>query len=617
MAKKPTKSESNKAEKPEQTDAQKWLDKIRAAKKVKEDWRAKFRVDLAYNYRDGVQRPSHVPESEWITINKIYSNLKGELPSLYANDPYFYIKLAKSYSPHPMEIARMEMKGEMRQSMLNYLKRELELKPKVRLCILDAYFQYGVIKVHYSADMVENPEAGQPMMEGEAPLIGNDGQPVIQPDAIPTNEAYKLSRIHPDDFLVDADAGPLEDDISFVAQRIRRPLEDVKADERYDEAVRARVKPTEAREDKVQEERERRKKGSISSGDTVEPDIVVSYEVYDLKNKQWLVVSEGADEYLMKPGPLSKGVEKHPFLTLRFGLMRDDGWYPIPPVSQWLDPQRENNELRSKIQTHRKRFNRKYEVWDGAFDDPAAELAKLESGGDGTVIRKNQPQQAIFAIQDAPLDQNHIQELIMLRGDFEEIANGANQLGSGSGVDSATEAGIIEKRLVMREGDNLSLVMDFTTDIGRKVDQLVQANITREQAVRVTGPRGDTWELIKPEYYDGVEGEYQYSVNTGSTTPQLPEIERAQWTAFLSLIANAPFLALSKSLLKRMAEMHHIEDENMIDELMAIAKAMMGGQMQTPGRGGSMPNVTDSMTRPASVSGGMAAGMNNVRGGAQ
>lgn len=617
MAKKTTKKAATEAEKSEQTTAQKWLDKIRAAKEVKKQWRDKFRVDLAYNYRDGVQRPAHIPESEWITINKIYSNLKGELPSLYANDPYFYIKLAKSYSPHPMDIARMELKGEMRQSMLNYLKRELELKPKVRLCILDAYFQYGVIKTHYTADMVENEEAGQPMMDGETMMMDGSGQPVLQPNKIPTNEAYKLSRIHPDDFLVDADAGPLEDDIGWVAQIIRRPLEDVREDERYDKAVRAVVKPTEAREDQVQKERERRKKGAVSGEETVEPNIVVLYELYNLRKKEWLVVTDGADDFLMQPGSLPKGVERHPFNTLRLGLLRDDGWYPIPPVSQWLDPQRENNELRSKILTHRKRFNRKYEVYAEAFADPDSELAKLENGGDGTILRKQQPGQAVFPIADAPLDQNHIQELIMFRGDFEELASGANQLGSGSGVDSATEAGIIEKRLTMREGDNLSLVMDFTTDIGRKVDQLVQANITREQAVRVAGPRGETWELIKPEFYDAIDGEYQYTLNTGATTPQLPEIERAQWMAFLGLLGNAPQLALSKSLLKRSAEMHHIEDENLIEELHQIAKGMMSGQLQSPGSRGSMPGQPDMMTRPASMTGGMAAGINNIRGGAQ
>lgn len=603
--------------KAETSEAQKWLQKIHAAKKVKEDWRNKFRVDLAYSYRDGAQRPSHIPDSEWITVNKVYSNLKAELPSLYSNDPYFYVKLAKSFSPHPMEIVRMESQGRIRQSMLNYLKGELELKSKVRLCILDAYFQYGVIKTHYYADLTENPDAGQPITGDNGEIImGDNGEPMMEPEALPANETYCLTRVHPDDFLVDADAGPLWDNVTWVGHRIKRPLEDVREDKRYKKSARDTVKPTEAKEDEVQEQRERRKKGSVFQAEDVQASVVILYELYDLKAKKWMVVSEGCDDFLMEPDELPKGVERHPFNVIRLGLLRDDGFYPIPPASQWLDPQREYNELRSKILTHRKRFNRKYTLYGGAFEHPEDAIVKLESGGDGTVLITNQPMQAVFPISDASLDQNHIQELMMLGRDFEELATGANQHGYGAGVDSATEAGIIEKRVTLREGDSLSLVMDFTTGVGRKLDMLVQANITKEVAVKVVGPEGDYWELVKPDSYEDIPGEYQYSLNVGSTTPQLPEIERAQWMSFLGLIANAPQLAMSKSLLKRMAELHHIEDDSMVEELFMIAQKMMSGQMQSQGKTGSMPNTPDAMTRQASVTGGMGGGgISNVRGG--
>ncbi len=72
----------------------------------------------------------------------------------------------------------------------------------------------------------------------------------------------------------------------------------------------------------------------------------------------------------------------------------------------------------------------------------------------------------------------------MLRADFQELAVGANQQGSGSGIDSATEAGVVEKRTQIREGDKIGQVMEFVNDAGRKLDQVVQANITKDQAVK-------------------------------------------------------------------------------------------------------------------------------------
>lgn len=45
-----------------------------------------------------------------------------------------------------MMIAYYEQIALVRQSMLNYLKGELNLKEKMRLAIFDAMFQFGTIK---------------------------------------------------------------------------------------------------------------------------------------------------------------------------------------------------------------------------------------------------------------------------------------------------------------------------------------------------------------------------------------------------------------------------------------------------------------------------------------
>jgi len=600
------------------TDAQNWLDRIDRAKKVRDNWRNLFRVPTCYEYWEGRQRPNHIPEHEWITINMVFSNLMAELPSLYSTDPYFYVKLSKSYSINPMDIVLFEDKAKVRMSMLNYLKRELKLKSKARLSILDSFFQYGLCKIHHSADLAENPDFGKVMMEDDEPLIGEDDSPIMEPEFLPANEAYHVSRIHPDDFLVDEDAGPLDENVNWKAHRIKRAAEEVRADKKYRASARKAVQPTEVKGDPIEAEREQRKKGGIATGDgeTKEPDTVILWEIYDIRNKQWLTIAEGCKEFLIDPEPLPAGIEQDPFVDLRF-VLRDDSWYPIPPISQWLDPQREYCELRSKFMVHRKRFNRKYEAWTGCFDDPDTELAKLESGEDGTILQKNQPVQAVWPIADATLDQQHNMEITYIRQDFMDLAVGPNQRGATAGVDSATEAGILEKRTQMREGDKQGLVLDFLSDIAKKLDQCVQAHITQDQAVKISGVGGEeSWALIRAADYDEIAGEYQYSIATGSTTPQLPEIERAQWLAFLGIISQSPQLALSKSLLRKTAEMHHISpDDPLVEELHQIAKQMASGQIPMPGQQGSAAGVSEE--RPISAMGGMAAGMNNIRGGAQ
>ena len=43
---------------------------------------------------------------------------------------------------------------------------------------------------------------------------------------------------------------------------------------------------------------------------------VVKYEIYDLMNKQWMVIADGCNDFLIKPDDLPAGVEKHPYAFL-------------------------------------------------------------------------------------------------------------------------------------------------------------------------------------------------------------------------------------------------------------------------------------------------------------
>jgi len=241
----------------------------------------------------------------------------------------------------------------------------------------------------------------------------------------------------------------------------------------------------------------------------------------------------------------------------------------------------------------------------GLEDD--SELSKLETGEDGTIIRKQTGSAVVTPIQDAPLDQMNYAEINLLNNDLVEVFGTPNEARGIAGANSATQADILDKRLNIREGDRMSLVTDWITKIAKKLDQLVQANISKDEAVRVTGPQGEFWEMIRSEDYQEIEGEFEYSVNVGATFPQLPQIERAQWMSFLTLLSNFPHLLLQKHLMKRMAEMHHLEDEAMIEELFQLGQQIMSGRLPMPGQTGSQAG--QSVTLPGTAQGGMAGGL--------
>lgn len=596
-----------------------WEDRInRALAHREDDFDKPFRVKMAREYLDGKQRPSDVPDHEWITVNKLYSHMQAQLPILYSLDPYYYIKVKRSYSPDPNQIAAFEERGKIRQAYLNYLKKELDLKAKARLSIQDAHTSFGVVKVHYCADEYDNEDAGKPILDEDGlPMIGDDGLPLMEPETIPVNERYVVSRIHPDDLLFSEDAGTLPDKWHWIAERVRMTPAEARRRKLISKAVLDET-PTSNR-DKENEEtssffgKMRSKMGGGTVGEKDDRQVYIGWEIYDLDNKEWLMILEGGKKPAIEPQPLPPGIDTHPYAVLRFTL-RDDSPYPNPPLSQALDPQREFNLARSKVLTHRKRFNRKYEVFTGGLESEL-ELDKLENGDDGTIIRKNGPVQCVFPISDAQLDPQNYTEIAALNSDMVELLGTPGEARGLATADSATQAAIIDKRLEVREGDRVSIVSDWLGEIGEKLDQLVQAHITAEEAIKVAGPRGEAWQLIKPADFEAIDGEFEYSVDVGSTQPRLPQIERAQWMAFMQVLAGFPHLMTSERFMKHMAEMHNISDETMVEELRQIGLKIMQGQQPMPGQSGSKPGVADNNPITALLGAAMGAGGGTVNGG--
>ena len=566
-----------------------WLGKIQRALDIRTDWENQFRVQMARDFFEGKQNTAGWPANEWITINKIYSHMKAKLPSLYKIDPFFYVKLKRSFNPNPLQIAMFEQRGKIRQSYINYLKGELELKSKARLAIQDAHFAFGVMKTHLSSEQVENPDAGSPILDDDGTqLLGDDGAPLREPETLPIDEKYHWSRVHPDDFVFDEDAGPLPDKWHWLAERFTITEDAAKEDSTLSkEAISSATLTTEKANEKDKEQKKGmgrlfKKKEDSESG---ERQVYIGWEIYDLDKNQWLKILEGADVLAMPPTDIPPGTENHPYSILRFTL-RDKSPYPIPPLSQGLDPQNELNLSRSRILRHRKRFNRKYEVVTQALSDEG-EASKLESGDDGTIISVLTAG-AINPIKDAPLDQQTYLEIAALNNDITETlgATGEREVNTS---DTATQAALVDNRLEVREGDDLDLVVDWISDAAKKMDQLVQVNITRDEAVRVSGPQGEFWELVKVDDFEEIDGEFEYSVNVGSMLPRLPQIERAQFQSMLQVFGSFPQLLGSEALVKKMAEMHRVDDERVVQELVALGKAIIGGQVQGPGNSGGGP----------------------------
>ena len=564
-----------------------WESKIRRALKKKEDWAEQFHVEQGVAFYEGRQRPSGWTDEEWITVNKIYSFLQAQLPALYSIDPYFYVKVKRSFTPDPGAILEMEAKGKIRQGYLNYIKQEIDLKNTARLSIQDAHFGFGVLKTHFSADQEKNPNADQPILgepnEGgeQTPLLDEDGEPLLEPKTKLANERYNVTRVDYDDIVWDEDAGPLKDTWKWVAQRVLMTKDEAEADPTIENSLLptspSKLNTEDNEQDTDPTTGEKREKKDLP---------YEFWEVYSLKSRQWMKICIGSEKPVMDWEEYPPGVEDHPYAILRFSL-RKTGPYPIPPVSQSIDAQKEINLSRSQMMRHRKRFNRKYHArgnWE------PEELTKLEVGDDGTVV---QGTGEVTPISDAPLDQSRFQELALLQNDLVEQMGSPDNSRQIASADSATEASLIDKGNEIREGDRLGQVKDFIQVVARKLDMLIQTHITRDEAVRVVGPSGEAWEAVRAQDYEEIAGEFQYTIDIGATRARLPHIERADFMGMLQTLASFPHLMTSERMMRKLFEFYQIDDDALLQEVMKIGQQIMGGQTPMPG-GGSQAGVTEN-----------------------
>ena len=590
-----------------------WEARLQESHEDHKKWKDAFKVDAGIQYFEG-QNNAGLPDGEWININKIYSHLQAQLPKLYSMDPYFYVKVKKSFEVSVDNIIEMERRGTVRQAMLNYLKVELELKQKARLAIQDAHFAFGVLKTRRASDLEEHPHAGEPILDEDGNELTSQetGEPLIYPDEIPVNERYEIERVHPDDFRFAAGSGPLKNEWPWVACHTQMTKQEALDDPRLKSSAVQKVKA------KKKQSNDKEPKHGLSrfvaTKENDEEDILDIWEIYDLKKQEWLMLAENGVDLLIKPRSMPPGIEEHSFSILRFTL-RDRSPYPIPPVFNAIDPQREMSLTRSMLMTHRKRFNRKYEVVVTKLEDEHTELEKLETGDDGTIIRV-MANGAVTPIKDAPLDQTNMMEIRALDNDIVE-AMGTPDIARGiASADSATEAGLLDSRLGIREGDRMSMVVDFVKDVARKLDMLVQFHIDGDEAVKITGPQGEEWVTVKSQDYEEIKGEFEYTVNVGATQPRLPDIERAQLTAFLSqVVIPFPQILTQPAIVKQFAELFHIEDDGFVEGMIALGKQIQSGEVQAPGQQGGGPS-DNPIAQIMGMAGG-AGGGNANGGGAQ
>jgi hypothetical protein len=319
-------------------------------------------------------------------------------------------------------------------------------------------------------------------------------------------------------------------DIKWIAQRIRRPIADVKNDKRYSKAARADVMPMAV--SRYADDPSRRKVYDKNEG------YAEIWEFYDISSNSMSVFCEGSDMFLVKPMkmPYSFG---QPFVMIR-NYDVPDHFYPIGDLESIEPLQLELNETRSQMMNHRKKFSRKYLYRESAFDQMGR--TALESDEDNVMVPVSSDEAlggvvtAFPAVINPPEFYNQSNMII---GDIDRISGVSEfQRGAVSEIRrTATESSLMQDAANARTSDKLAVVEQAIAEVGRRMLQLAQQFMQGEQVARVIGKDGEPmWINYDRDY---LQGDFDFEVAAGSTQPHNESFKRQM--ALQLVDAMAPF----------------------------------------------------------------------------
>ena len=495
-----------------------YLKKQKLSVESSKKWRKDDGYDATWTRLKDLYRGRHFDDyknEDQMLVNIAFSTINVISPSISVNYPKITVNAVNPDNAANAVIA---------EAVVNYWWRKRDIRTQFRRAVKDMLtFGHGWVKVGYrfveeEAMSMEDEEFSDPAGGGKETT-----------NLIIREDAPFAERVSPHDVFVDPDATSMSD-IKWIAQRIRRPIGEIKNDKRYIKAARDKVSVMAV--SRYSDDPSRKKIHDKNVG------YAEIWEFYDIANGTMSIFCESADSFLVKPMkmPYSFG---QPFVMIR-NYDIPDMFYPMGDLESIEPLQRELNETRSQMMNHRKKFSRKYLYKESAFDQLGR--SALESDEDNVMVPVVSDEAlggvvtAFPAVINPPEFYNQSNMII---GDIDRISGVSEfQRGAVSEIRrTATESSLLQDAANARTSDKLAVVEQAIAEVGRRMMALAQQFMTGEQVARVTGKDGEPmWVTFDREY---LAGDFDFEVAAGSTQPHNESFKRQM--ALQMVDAMAPF----------------------------------------------------------------------------
>jgi len=464
-------------------------------------------------------------------------------------------------------------------------------------------------------DAIQAEEAGaQLQAEGIAQPEDEMAQPqpvILSEDElralIPTKETFVVSddifveRVSPFEVYVDPEARSL-DEARWIAQRVIRPLEDVRDDPRYKNTKRLKA---------TEESRVAKTQGRTSPlpsdvlGDYTKR--VVVWEYYNIKERTLCVFADGNESFLFE-GSYSYPFNESPFVMLRDYIVPDELW-AYGEVTMIEGPQVELNKIRTQQLVHNKRFNRKFLYKREALDPEG--VAAIQSDQDGVFVPIAHGQNIADSIQPIPdnataMPTDRYQMSNVVEQDI-TILSGVSDYQRGAFLPrhvTASEANLMSAAQDLRARDKLDRIEKAAAQVGYRMKALAQEFYDSERQMLISGNGIDV-----PVTFDktDLQGDFDVKVDASSTQPTNELFAQQQAERMYQLMRPDPMVK-PEELIKEVLRAYGIKAVDRFilspeEQMMQQIQAMTGDASQN----GQQPSATG--TQPGQAEG-------NIEGGA-
>ena len=510
-------------------------------------WRQEMGYDSVWQRMIDLYRGKHWPRvtatEDLVAVNLAFSTVNIIAPSVSVNHPKVVV------TPNDPENSD---RAAFVEAVINHVWRHHDFRKPFRRSVKDfLVFGHGWLKVGWQfleqertlgeeerEDMINeaNLEAdafamANPELAGDLPSDEEIAANITNTAMMIVEDQPFVERISPFDMFVDPEATCLED-ANWIAQRIVRPLEEAKKDKRYKASARKKLDadnilyPLNSPTSRQQQEEY-----------LYDEERTVVFEFYDIVNNTISVLAQSGDEFLVDPTPMPYAYGQ-PFVMLR-NYDVPDYFYPMGDLEAIESLQLELDKTRTQLVNARKRYARKYLYHERSFGPEGREaLASDQDGRLVPVVEENKPlSETVIPMPQTPLSPEIYQYSDIIETDINTVS-GVSEYARGQMPETrrtATEASIIADAGNARAADKLAIVELGIGYVARRVLQVMQQFMTGEQMARVAQKGGG--DLFVPYTREDIIGEYDFSVEAGSTQPMNDTIRKQQAVSLLNAMA--------------------------------------------------------------------------------